>query len=330
MRRRLVILACSPAVLLLVGTLGYLLIEGWPLFDSLYMTVITLTTIGFGEVRPLGLGGRAFTMALALGGIFTLFFATAEVLRFWAGGELKAFLVRRRFERKMSALRNHVVVCGYGRMGRLVCQEFAGAGVPYVVIERQEELLEAFDVPHGVPLHGDATSDEVLKQAGIGHARAVVSVVASDADNLFITMSARLLNEGVPIVARAEEESTAKKLLRAGATRIVSPYVIGGTRVAHAILRPAVLDFIEVATGREQIELQIEEVSALPGSRLSGETLGSCRVREDFNVIVVAIKRQKGPMTFNPGADERIEAGDTLVMLGHRSQLDRIEALASS
>jgi voltage-gated potassium channel len=329
MRRRLIIASLVPASLLLLGVLGFRVVEGWPLFDCLYMTVITLTTIGFGEVHPLSTTGRAFTMVLALSGIFSFFFAATEGLRLWASGELKTFLAARRFGKIMQTYRDHVIVCGFGRMGRLVCQEFSAAGIPFVVIEQDARSLEGFDLEHGVPLNGDATSDDVLKHAGVEHARALVTVVASDEENLFITMSARLLNESVQIIARSEEESTGRKLMRAGASRVVSPYIIGGARVAQAVLRPAVLDFVEVATGRDYIELQLEQVRAGRGSPLIGRTLASARAADKLDVIIVAVKRTQGAMTFNPKSDHVIEVGDTLVMLGHRSELDRVEAIAT-
>ncbi len=328
MRTRFVTIASLPGLLILSGTLGYHLIEGWRFFDSLYMAVITLTTIGFGEVHPMSSAGRAFTMALALLGIFTMFFASTEILRTWASGELRTLLGRQRMEKTMTRVQDHVVVCGYGRMGRLVCHEFSKRGVPFVVVERNEELLADFAVKGGVPLHGDATNDEVLKRAAIDRARALVTVVASDSDNLYITMSARLLNEKLPIVARAEDDSAAKKLSRAGATQIVSPYVIGGGRVAEAVLRPAVLDFIDLATKSEHLELQLEEVQVRAGSKLAGARLDAGRVRSDLNVIIVAVKRAGERMTFNPPDEAKIAQGDTLVMLGPRAKLDELERMA--
>jgi voltage-gated potassium channel len=175
---------------------------------------------------------------------------------------------------------------------------------------------------------GDATSDDVLKQAGVDRARSLVTVAASDADNLYIVMSARFLNDKLFIVARAEEEGAEKKLLRAGANRVVSPYSIGGQRVALAVLRPAVMDFIELATSKEHLELQIEETEIRPGSRLAGCALKDSQVRQDLGAIIVAIKKPDGRMLFNPAAEVVIEARDVLITMGHRQQLDRLEAMA--
>ena len=228
----------------------------------------------------------------------------------------------------MTNMKDHVIVCGYGRMGRLVCVELSRMKLPFVVIDSLENRLADFSLKHGIALHGDATSDASLMRAGLDRARAVVAVLPSDADNLFITMSARLLDEKVTIVARAEEEASVEKLRRAGASRVVSPFVVGGARVAQAILQPNVLDFIDVATRNEHLELQLEEVMLEPRSRLKGKTLIESGLRSELNVIVVALKRSGGKMTFNPPDDTVFETGDTLVMLGARAQLDTIEKMA--
>ena len=232
-------------------------------------------------------------------------------------------------ERSLADLKDHLIVCGFGRMGRLVCQEFSTQGLPFVVIERNPEATEAFHMPGGILLHGDATSDEVLERAGVGRARGLVTVVAFDADNLYITMSARLLNDRLFIVARADDERSEQKLLRAGANRVVSPYVIGGRRVAQAVIRPTVVDFLELATRTEHLELNIEETRIADTSSLAGATLKDSQVRQAFGLIVVAIKKQVGKMIFNPAPDSTIEAGDVLIILGNRQELDRFDALAS-
>jgi voltage-gated potassium channel len=327
--RRFLLALLVPVVLLLAGTAGYCWIEGWGLLDALYMTVITLTTVGFNEVHELSTPGRVFTIFLALGGIFTLFYTATEIIRLVVSGELHGVFGRKRMERNLEKLRHHLIVCGYGRMGRLVCQEFAAQGLPFVVIDRDAELLKDFQVPHGIPLVGDADSDEVLRRAGIDRARALVTVVASDPQNLYITLSARLLNEKVFIVARAEDVNNEPKLFRAGANRVVSPYQIGGIRVALAALRPTVTDFIELATRTEHVALQIEETQIAARSRLVGTTLRDSRLRQDFGVIIVAIKKESGKMLFNPPSDTVLEKGDTVVAIGDREHLTELERLAS-
>ncbi len=316
------------AALLAAGTVGYQLVEGWSWFDALYMTVITITTVGFQEVHPVSAGGRVFTMVLAMGGVFTAFYAGVEFIRAVVTGEILDVLGRQRMESRLEKLSGHFVVCGFGRMGRLVAEEFSSAGLPFVVVDREAKVLEGFAIPHGIPLVGDATADDVLRRAGVDRARALVTAAASDADNLFITMSARLINERLVIVARAESEGADVKLRRAGASRVVSPYNIGGHRVAQAVLRPNAMDFIELATRTGHLELQIEEVEVRAGSPLVGRSIKASPIRSELGIIVVAVKKPSAKMAFNPSPDTLIDAGDVLITLGHRQQLDRLEDMA--
>lgn len=320
--------AAVPLLLLVVGTLGYHVVEGWGYFDALYMTVITLTTVGYGETHPLSPAGRLFTIFLSLGGIFSVFYAATEMIRAVVSGEVGQLLGRSRLERNLSQLADHIIVCGYGRMGRFVCREFVEAGIPFVVIDRGAENLAAFDLKHGIPLQGDATSDALLKRARVDRARALVTVVASDADNLYITMSARFLNERLYIVARSEDEHGVEKLTRAGASRVISPYSIGGHRVAQAVLRPSVMDFIELATRRGREAVQIEEVRVAAHSRLAGKTLIELRLRQDLGVAVVVIRKPDGNMVVSPEGETRVQADDILIVLGRRDKLDVVDEMA--
>jgi voltage-gated potassium channel len=327
--RRYLVLILIPIALMIGGTAGYYFLDDrYTLFDALYMTVITLTTVGYEEVHPLTPSGRIFTIVLLLFGVLTFLYAVTELVRIVISGEVRELLGRRRMERNLAELKNHMIICGYGRMGRHVCREFSRRGLPFVVIDRRGDLLHDFDLAHGIALEGDATSDAVLRHAGVERARALVTVAASDADNLFITMSARLLNDKLFIVARAEGELTEEKLHRAGASRVVTPYAIGGLKVAMAVLRPTVVDFIELATGSEHLDLQIEETLIQPGSKLAGLTLHASGLRQDLGVIVVAIKKANGQLVANPPHDAVMMPGDTLIALGARQSLDRVEVLA--
>jgi len=328
--KRLIWFVVVPILLVAVGTFGYYFLEepNYTLFDALYMTVITLTTVGYGETHVLSTQGRIFTIFLLLGGVFTLFFTATELVRMVVSGEVHEYLGRRYMSRALAGMSNHLIVCGYGRMGRSVCQEFSKEGLDFVIVDLEPELLRNFNLAHGAALVGDATSDEVLKEAGVDRARALITVLASDADNLYITMSARLLNEKLFIVARAEAEIAETKLQRAGANRVVSPYALGGFKVAQAVMRPAVVDFIELATRTEHLELQIEEVHIEEGSRLAGVTLLASQVRQALGVIIVAIKKPEGKVLYNPPGDALMAAGDVLIALGHRQQLDQLDALA--
>lgn len=327
--RRLLVLALIPLVLLALGTLGYRVVEGpsWTVLDALYMTAITLTTVGFGEVHPLSPGGKVFTIVLCLVGVATITYAATEFLRVILTGELNALLGKQRMERGLADLKDHLIVCGYGRMGRQVCREFDAAKLPYVVIDRDDRRLTEF-IGEGFYVPGDATDDDTLKNAGVERARGLITLAATDADNLYVALSARLLNDKLLIVARAETAAAEAKLRRVGANHVILPYVLGGARVAQAVMRPTVMDFIELATRADYLELQIEEIRLGPGSRLIGRTLAQTNLRHDLGVIVVAIKRAAGEMVSNPHGDALLEADDTLICLGHRQQLDELERMA--
>jgi voltage-gated potassium channel len=328
--RAFLLALCVPVLLLLVGTGGYMWVEGWSAFDALYMSAITVTTVGYLEVHPLSEGGRIFTIGYLLVGVFSLFYVATAIIRSIVSGEVRTQLGRQLMERTLATIEGHVVVCGLGRMGQIVCQQFSLQEMPFVVIDRDPALVENLNIPHGIGLAGDATSDEVLRKAGVERARTLVTVAASDADNLYIVMSARLMSEKLHIVARAADEDAEKKLKRAGANRVVSPYVIGGQRVAQAVLRPAVLDFIELATREDYLELQIEEVTIGPRGALVGAPIKDSRIRQELGVMVVAVRKAAGHMQFNPQPDLVLEAGDVLIALGHKEQLGRLTLLARS
>jgi len=328
---RLVLLVLLPIALLLIGTLGYEMLEPtYTFFDALYMTVITLTTVGYGEIpAPLSTQGRVFTMFLLLGGVFTLFYTATEIVRSIISGEIQDLMGRQRMAHELGEIRDHLIVIGYGRMGHQICRDLSRQGVPFVLIDRDPENLDGFEMPHGLALAGDATHDEVLRQAGVERAKALVTVAPSDADNLYICMSARLLNDRLFIVSRAEDERAEPKLRRVGVNRVISPYAIGGSLVALAVLRPTVTDFLDLATRAGHHDLQIEEVVLRPGCRLHGATLAGSKIRADLGLIVLAIKKGGGEMAFNPPGDAVLSAGDTLIALGRRQQLDQLEQLAA-
>jgi voltage-gated potassium channel len=318
-------------MLLAIGTVGFRAIEGphWSFLDALYMSATTLTTVGFREVHPLSATGQLFTVVLSMTGVFTLFFAAGELIRAMLTGDIQRTIGRQRMERNLAALKDHFIVCGYGRMGQLVCQEFAAHKLPFVVIERDDGRAEDLREAGVLNVHGEATADAVLRKAGVERARALVSVVASDADNLYITLSARLLNDKLVIVARAEGREAEAKLRRVGANYVVSPYVIGGARIAQAVIRPTVVDFIELATRTDHFEMQIEEIKLQPRSALVGKTLGERRFHQELGVIIMAIKSPGGDMVANPTGETVLEPNSTLIALGHREQLDKLEKLAA-
>jgi voltage-gated potassium channel len=327
---RLLVFASVPTVLIGVGTVGYRLLEGWSWFNSFYVAVITLTSIGHGETSSLSTSGHLFTMALALGGIFTVAIAVTELLSTIITGELRDFWAKWRMEKRIEALEQHVIVCGYGHVGQHVCADLLDAGASVVLIDRREAAVAAASDAGAHAVLGDATADATLGRAGLARARALVAVAGTDSDNVLITMTARQLCPQLPIVSRVEDEATGPKLKRAGANRTVSPHAIAGGLMAQAVLRPAVLDFIGEATWKGHPDLQMDEQLVGPGSPLDGGTVGTSGLRSQVGLILVAIKHPDGQLAFNPQDDAPVAAGDTLITLGNREQLGRAGALALS
>jgi voltage-gated potassium channel len=308
------------------GTIGYMLIEEWDFLDSLYMTVITLTTVGFEEVHVLSRGGRVFSIILMLSGVGAMFYVLGVAAKVLLEGELRDVLGRKRLNKKIEKLKNHYIICGYGRMGSIICRELSHNKVPFVVIEGSPEVVASMDADM-LSLQGDGTQDAVLKQAGIEKAKGLISVLSSDANNLYVVLSARGLNQNLRIVARASDEGAEQKLIRAGADSVVSPYFIGGLRIAHRLLKPAVVDFIEFATRSGNMEIQMEEIEVGEGSHIINQSLHESGIGKNLGTIVVAIKRKSGEMEFNPNSTIIIQKGDTLIAMGETVQLKALEEL---
>lgn len=330
LKRKLILSAVLIVLVISFGTFGYMLIEGWSFSDSLYMTIITLTTVGYKEVHDLSSGGRLFTIILLIGGVGTVFYTLGIGAKIVLEGELQEIYGRKRLEKKLKDLNDHYIVCGYGRMGKIIARELKHEKLTFVVIEKAEVILDPDEKEQILIIQGDATRDELLKRAGIVKAKCLISVLPTDAENLYVVLSARGLNPNLLIVARAGEEGSEQKLLRAGADRVVSPYHIGGLRMAHTVLKPAVVDFIEFATKSGNIDLQMEEITIEEGSSLTGNSLDQCGIGRDLGIIVVAIKQKSGEMKFNPTFRTNIEAGDTLIAVGETSKLKILEEMASS
>ena len=316
-------------LVLLIGTTGYAIIEGWQILDAIYMTVITITTVGYGEVRAVSPTGRVFTIALICMGMGIIAYTLGMVAQVMVEFQVRSILGRRKLGLKIKSIKNHYILCGYGRIGRIISQELKTSRIPLLVIDSNpnaKQGLEQQDIPYIID---DATSEDVLIEAGVERAKGLISVVLSDADNLFITMTARGLNPELFILARADEEQTHKKLLRAGANRVVLPYLIGGQKMAHTITKPAVTDFLELTVHDKNIELDMGEVLVKDRSRLKGVTLADSGIRQEMNVIIVAIRKENGEMAFNPSSETRIEIGDTLIALGPGNDLKKLSAILS-
>jgi voltage-gated potassium channel len=318
------------AVLAIVvtGTVGFRVIEGWSFVNCVYMAVITISTVGFGEPFPMSPTGRVFVIFYIMAGVTVVTYAIGTLSRMVIEGEVQELLGRRRTMTRIKRMKDHYIICGFGRIGQMVAAEFERRPIPFVLIEKDENKIRRLPPDYPVVV-GDATEEDALMNAGIDRAKGLVTVLHSDAANLFVTLSAREMNPKLFIIARYEEERTKNKLLRAGADKVLSPYIIGGTRMAMAVLRPAVIDFIELATQSESLGLQMEEVLVPPNSPLKGIRLADSRIRETLDIIVVAVKKRSGHMEFNPSAQTTLEEGDRMIAIGESSQLAKLEDLVA-
>ncbi|MFN7964685.1 MAG: potassium channel protein [Acidobacteriota bacterium] len=332
-RTRLIALLLPTVILAAVvcfGAVGYRMLEGWGWLDAVYMSVITLATVGFTEVHPLHDGGRVFTMLLVVIGLASVTYLVSSVGRVMFEEMLGTEFWRRRVRKQIDMLQGHVIVCGFGRVGRLVQREFQAAKTPYVVVERDEKLARELEERNELVLHGDATSEEMLRAAGIERARGLVTALPDDAANLYVVMTARDLNAQMPIVARAETEGAERRLTKAGATRVISPNSIGGRAMAQALLQPEVLDFLTLATARQDLTLQIEQVVVAERSPLAAENTHIAQMRERHRVFVVAMRKQADAQFDLPTSDLLIESGDTLIVVGQREHCVAINLLAAN
>lgn len=317
------------SVLLTLGTLAFHWVEGWSLFDSFYMTLMTLTTVGYGEIYPLSTAGRVVASTVMLAGVIAMFIAVGLLVDVIIKLELADYFGRRRRQLMLDKLNNHYIVCGAGRVGRSVVRELQRSGAQVLIIDSSAERAE-WGIREGIPtLVADATEDETLRRAHVELAKGLVAAISSDAENVYVTLSARVLNPNLIISARASHEQAEEKLRRAGATTVLTPYTFIGNRLAHSMLRPDVLNFLDVASafiGGSDLDIVTEQVFVGIDSPLRGQTLEEARIRQAYGVIVLAIKKASGAMAFSPAADMRIEDGDVLIAIGERAQLMRMAA----
>jgi len=311
------------------GTAGYMMIEEWSAWDAFYMTIISVSTVGYREVHPLTRYGEAWTVMVLVSGVGTLFYTASLLISLVVEGGFHRRWEGRRFNRMLDELKQHFIICGYGRIGSVIAEEFRRQGVPFVVVDRDAGRVREVISRGGLAVEADASREEVLQRVGVGRARGLIAAVGTDAENVYTVLTARGLNTGLFIVARVEVEDAESKVRRAGADRVISPYTLGGIQMAATALRPAVVDFMRLATSSERLDLAAEQVDVAPTAPFVGVALREANLRQGYGVIVVAIKRQSGHMEFNPPPDARIEAGDQLVVLGHPDQLKALDAAAA-
>jgi voltage-gated potassium channel len=316
--------------IILGGSTGFHFIEGWDWFDGFYMTLTTMTTIGYGEIHPLSHAGRVFNSFLigvsVLAGGFTIATFSQALLQF----EFTKFFGRRRMERELARLENHYIICGAGRVGRTVARELISRGQSCVIIERDPQRAQ-WAVDQKIPaIFGSASSEENLRQARIERAAGFVAAVGSDPENLYIILTARGFRSDLKIIARASEEEAAAKFVRAGASQVLSPYYFVGSRIAQLLLRPNVLDFIDTVFGKERLDVEIGEVRIQKGSSLVGKTLGDSLFHEQGGAIVLGIKPADGSFVFNPAPEARIHPDDCLIVIGSDAHLKHLESFASA
>jgi voltage-gated potassium channel len=311
------------------GTIGYMLIEGWNAWDAFYMTAITVTTVGYGVVHPLSRAGEAFTVFLIVGGVSAALYTFTLLATFVVEGGVPKGLQRRRHERMLETITDHFIVCGYGRIGTIVSAQLQRQGVPFVLVERDPERLMQAVEQGALAVEADATREDTLKRVGIERARGLVAVAGTDAENVYIVLSARVLRPDLFIVVRAQTDEATVKLQRAGADRVISPYRIGAMQIAQTALRPAVVDFVALATSTDNLELALEEILIAPDSMIANHSIVDANLRQRFGVIVVGIQRHDGRMEFNPEPATTIHSGDKLVVLGRPDSLKLLEAVAT-
>lgn len=324
-RRRIVLRSIALGFLvILVGTIGYMVIEGQSALNAFYMTAITVTTVGFREAFDLSPPGQLFTIVLAFGGVGVILLIASEFARAMLDTDIRRMIGIRRDLTMIKKLSNHIVVLGYGRMGRAVVEVLRERGVSFAVVDLDSERVHDLEEEHQAVVRGDATQDGVLRAVGVARAGTLITCLADDAHNVYAILLAKQINPEITVIARAVEDGAEERLRLAGADRVLNPYRVGGTRLAITALKPTVTDFIDASLSGSSIELELAEVVVHPSSDLAGKTLAGAEVRQRFGIIVVALKRGE-ESTFNPGPHERIEAGDVLVALGPLQALESIE-----
>jgi voltage-gated potassium channel len=313
--------------LLLIGTIGFHVIETISILDSLYMTIITVFTVGFREIKePMSPVGQVFTIFIILGGVGSVLYTFTKLAEVVYEGTINKIWRRKRMEKKIQKLKDHYIICGHGRMGCTVRERLEEENLPYVVIDNSEEgLVELRSQQDCLHIEGDATNEDVLIKAGIKRAKALAALLAKDADNLYLVMTVKLINPSLFVLSKVLDEEAERKILQIGANKVVSPYKLSGLKIAQALIRPTLVDFLDLIIRRSELSLSMEEVIVKKDSRIVDRTLAECDIRRKANVIVVAIKKPGEEIVFNPSPSVDIESGDTLLVLGDNAHIDIFE-----
>ncbi len=318
---RLLWLTLLPPVVVLTGTIGYIFIEGWDWQDALYMTIITISSVGYGETQPLSFGGRMFTIVLIFVSLGTVAYSIASVFSFITEGGIHTLVRKLKKERYMKQLQGHYIVCGLGRKGRAVCRQLLNHKIPFVVIENASERVGVAEELEMLSIHGDATDDHFLEQAGIDKAKGLIAILGDDADNAFLVLSARQLNPSLNIVAWASEPMMEKKLVRAGANRVLSPFELGGFQVVHTLLRPDVMDFLGFALDIDNDDWALDQIQLPDRSAIAGKKLSELHLSSFVKILAVI---RKGERHFDVSGETFLQEQDTVIVLGKRKELARL------
>ena len=325
--RHLVVSIILSIVILIIGTAGYMIIEDWRFLDALYMTVITISTVGYREINQIGDVGRVFTIILVAGGVgFTLYVAAA-IVQFMVEGRIRIILGRRRLDQKINRLKNHYIVCGYGRIGRVICRNLRQKPLDVVAIDKSPDLIPVMDGDGILYVAGDAADEASLIKAGIKRAKGLVAALATDTDNVFLVLSARQLAPELTIIARASQEAVKSKLQAAGADSVESPYEMGAVSMAHHIIQPTVTNFLDLAFAHQRKDIKMEEIPVSESSKLVNVQLKDSGIRQNYDLIIIAIKKPDGNMLFNPSFEAAILPNDTVIAIGQLENLQKLEKI---
>ncbi len=310
--------------IILSGTFGYILIEGWTFFDAFYMTIITISTTGFKELRPLSTPGMVLTVMLIITGVLAIAYTGGRGVQVLVESQI---LRRRRMSKRLATVSNHYIICGFGRMGKQIAEHLQESLLNFVVIENEPNNVVKLNELDYLFVEADATDDDALLKAGVERAKGLVAVLRTDAENVFTTLSSRELNKDLFIVARAIDEGTESKLLKAGADRVVKPYELGGNRMVQLLIRPGVTDFIEGIARKKEVDISLEQIFVSEGSRLVGLSLAESPIRSELNIIIIAIDKSGGKFVYNPQSSTRIEVNDKLIAIGQIENLNKLTSL---